>query len=239
MTAQTRAAWQRGIAAIAVAVGMVIVPLSVVRSDDNGKREDGAGKYAELSAEWWQWVYKQPVATNPLFDETGAPPANGQPNGSGPAGKVFFLAGVINVSGMAERTITVPAGKDLFFPVLNNEADNVAVPPTNYSVPELRALAAAIVAKTTEYHASLNGVSLKTEIVRVKSPTFSYVLPDEDNISQFFGIDVSGRIKPAVSDGYWLYIPALPPGNYDLNFGGTLGPPYNFSLDIRYHIQQL
>jgi hypothetical protein len=143
---------------------------------------------------------------------------------------------VINVSGTAERTITVPAGKDLFFPVINNESDNVVVPPTNYSAPQLRSLCAAIVDTTTEVHASLNGVSLKDQIVRVKSPTFSYVLPAQDNIYQFFGIDVSGRIKPAVSDGYWLYIPALSPGKYDLNFGGTFGPPNNFSLDITYHI---
>jgi hypothetical protein len=137
---------------------------------------------------------------------------------------------------MAERTITVPAGKDLFFPVLNNESDNVAVPPTNNSVPQLRAISAAIIATTTEVHASLNGVSLNNQIVRVKSPTFSYVLPAQDNIYQFFGVDVSGRIKPAVSDGYWLYIPALPPGQYDLNFGGTFGPPNSFSLDITDHI---
>src|SRR5262245_50717964 len=78
--------------------------------------------YGEWAARWWQWAYKQPVDTNPLFDETGARIANGQ------SGKVWFLAGVINVSGSAERTGTIPAGKALFFPILNFEADNLAPP---------------------------------------------------------------------------------------------------------------
>src|SRR5712671_1822129 len=60
----------------------------------------------ELTAQWWKWVYSLPVSENPQFDETGANAANGQPfEGS----QVFFLAGVLNVSGTAERYITVPA----------------------------------------------------------------------------------------------------------------------------------
>src|SRR3990170_3657933 len=51
--------------------------------------------YGEWSAQWWRWVYSLPVAENPWFDETGEMAANGQ------AGHVFFLVGVINVSGTA------------------------------------------------------------------------------------------------------------------------------------------
>jgi hypothetical protein len=35
--------------------------------------------------------------------------------------------------------------------------------------------------------------SLDDQIVRVKSPRFSYVLPNEDNTFQFFGLDVRAR----------------------------------------------
>jgi hypothetical protein len=79
---------QGRVAIVAVAVG--IMAQMPAPAQNNGKQQDGQGKFAELTAEWWQWAFSQPVSTNPLFDETGARAANGQPNGSGPAGKVFF-----------------------------------------------------------------------------------------------------------------------------------------------------
>jgi hypothetical protein len=197
-----------------------------------------ADKYGQLTAEWWQWVYKQPVATNPLFDLTGDRAANGQENGSGPAGKYFFLAGVFNVSGIADRTITVPAGQALFFPVINTEWDNVGVAAKTYKVPQLRALAAGGIDAVLETHATLNGMPL--QIVRITSPVFSYWLPPTDNIYEFFGVTnpdgspVTGTIKPAYADGYWVEIPPLPRGGpYLLNFGGSAP---GFTLDITYHI---
>src|SRR2546423_6071121 len=61
--------------------------------------------YGEWGSRWWQWASSLPVSQNPLFDETGVFAANGQPYK-----QVFFLAGVYNATGQAERTITVPAG---------------------------------------------------------------------------------------------------------------------------------
>src|SRR4051812_48595655 len=101
-----------------------------------------ADKYGELTAGWWQWLFKQLVSTNPWFDETGERAANGQEHGSGPAGKYFFLCGVVNVSGTVERTITVPVGKALDFGVLNSEWDTGGI-GANLKVPDLRARAAA------------------------------------------------------------------------------------------------
>lgn len=214
---------------IAVAVGiMVQTPAS---AQDNGKREDGQGKYAELTADWWQWILEQPATNNPILDETGDDAANGQPEKG-----VFFLAGVINVSGTAERTISVPAGQALFFPILNFESDNAVIPPTNFTVPELRSLAADNIDGVTELHVSLDEVSLLDSVARIKSPVFSYTLPPTDNIYQHFGLDITGTIKPTVSDGYWLFIPPLPSGTtHTLNFGGSI-PGLPFSLDITYHI---
>src|SRR5262245_41747797 len=79
--------------------------------------------YEKLSADWWKWAYSFPTQINPLFDETGTQGYLGNQR------NVFFLAGVINVSGTAERTITVPAGKPLFFPILNVEWDNILARP--------------------------------------------------------------------------------------------------------------
>ncbi|MCK7502716.1 MAG: hypothetical protein MZV70_00525 [Desulfobacterales bacterium] len=73
--------------------------------------------YGEWSAKWWQWAYSLPVDQNPFFDENGSC-TNGA---NGPVGPVWFLTGVINVSGTAVRNCTVPAGKALFFPIINAE----------------------------------------------------------------------------------------------------------------------
>ena len=42
-------------------------------------------------------------------------------------------------------------------------------------------------------------------------------------------------VSPTVSDGYWLYIPLLPPGTHTLSFSGT-SPASGFTLAIRYDI---
>jgi hypothetical protein len=96
-------------------------------------------------------------------------------------------------------------------------------------------LAAGTVDTTTTVHARINGVPL--EIFRTKSPTFDYTLPDENSIYDYFGLfgpQFEGRIKPAVSDGYWVYVPPLQPGNYLLEFGGANSS--GFSTNATYHL---
>jgi hypothetical protein len=53
----------------------------------------------------------------------------------------------------------------------------------------------------------------------------------------YFGLvgpQFEGRIKPAVADGYWAYIPPLPPGEYLLEFGGATS--LGFSLNVTYFL---
>jgi hypothetical protein len=60
---------------------------------------------------WWQWLLGIPTSVNPNLDTTGS---NASVNNNGP---VFFLAG--NFGGSSTRTVTVPYGKPVFFPVFN------------------------------------------------------------------------------------------------------------------------
>ena len=194
----------------------------------------------KLSAQWWQWAYSFPVSNNPLFDETGAQACLGQQD----PGNIFFLAGVINVSGTATRNITVPSGTRLFFPVLNTEWDNVGFSPM--TVEELYQMAADAVNSTTELHASIDGRPVQNlSSYRATSNPFCYTMPATDNIAQAFGLGsdllpfacASGFcICPAVSDGYWLLTSPLPIGQHTVNFGGTATRPISFSLDITYDI---
>jgi hypothetical protein len=44
----------------------------------------------------------------------------------------------------------------------------------------------------------------------------------------------STTVFPAVSDGYWVKVEALPPGNHVINFGGISNN--GFSVNVTYHI---
>lgn len=207
--------------AVVVCAAVMLMPVAMASATDNGVRQDGQGKYAQLTAQWWQWILEQPVTGNPNLDATGADAANGQP-GEG----VFFLAGTFG--GTATREFTVPANTALFLPLLNNlalawPAMPNPQPKANFNqVPQLRASAAPTIDAVTELHVTLDGASLLDSVTRVKSPVFHFTSPDQDG---FF----DPGTYTAVSDGYWLYIAPLPVGTYVLNFGGTSD---GFTVDI-------
>lgn len=73
----------------------------------------GGKTYSEWAAAWWQWAFAIPTPSNPLADTTGKYAAVGQ------EGSVWFLAGVWGAEGPVVRECTIPAGKMLFFPIVN------------------------------------------------------------------------------------------------------------------------
>jgi hypothetical protein len=211
----------------AVLAGLAAVALlSPAWAGGNGKEQDGEGKHANLTALWWQWILEAPTIdvdgnnTNPVFDTTGEYATYGQEDGQGPGNKYFFLCGTFGFP--VERTVTVPAGKTIFFPVVNWEWDNAFDPPTDNSVPELRAIIdeLADAVDMDDLIATLDGEPL--EIFRTKSPTFGYSPPDEDSLYDYFGLvgeQFEGTIQPTVADGYWCSVGPLEPGEYVLYFG--------------------
>jgi hypothetical protein len=188
--------------------------------------------YGEWSAKWWQWAYSTPAPHNPLLDETGADCGRGQ------SGKVFYLAGVLNVTGSATRNCDVPAGKALLFPIINAEQDNETCTPTDttFTVKELRGLAKTVMDDATDLVATLDGVSLRTKSFRFTSPVFFMTMP-ADNLAKAVGCtDVTGgTYGPAVGDGYYIMLRPLSPGHHTLEFSGAL-PSFGFALHIVYHL---
>ena len=188
--------------------------------------------YSEWSAQWWKWAYSLPVDQNPFFDETGC-----QNGANGQSGPVWFLTGVINASGTAERSCSVPPGKALFFPILNFECDNVCppiIPPLD--APALAALCKSFMDGAANVACELDGFPVRhIERYRVASAPFSVEFPD-NNVFQYFGCDVSpGTYSPFVSDGIFLMLAPLSRGQHTLHFHGEL-PDFNFALDITYHL---
>jgi hypothetical protein len=241
----------------------LVVATSVLADEFNPQvlpiQSEAYGKtYAEWNNVWWQWTLDQQSAGNPIFDETGVNAFNHQPDHH-----VFFLTGVLNVSGTATRHVTIPAGRPLFFPLLNTEFDNsgcIDAPPClpTEGAPSLRQEAEDLANLATELHASIDGAPLRN-LFHYKvfgAPSFEIDLPANGtpactpgdvfptgapcgNIYQYqaFGRPNTG-ILPAVAAGYYLMLEPLPVGNHTINFGGTFGPVSNpiFTLDITYHL---
>jgi hypothetical protein len=176
--------------------------------------------YEQWAARWWQWALSIPVDQNPVLDPTGEHCAVGQ------TGRVWFLAGTFG-GGPATRTCTVPAGKALFFPIVNavfvatepGETEEIAHEVLREHIDQVDVSTLAV---------ELNGVPIPNlGSYRAHSPTFPVVFP-EDNP---FG--VPGGLYPiAAADGYWIMLAPLPPGTHTLHFSGEL--PNGTLLDVTY-----
>ncbi len=188
--------------------------------------------YGEWSAKWWQWAYSLPVDQNPFFDENGSC-SNGT---HGQLGPVWFLTGVINVSGSAERDCTVPAGKALFFPILNVEC--ATLEGNGSTEAELRACTTFFMGFVTNVAAEIDGVPIQNlQDYRASSPLFTYGPLPDNNVLQLFGFDApAGATSPSVADGFYLMLAPLSVGQHTIHYTGTFGDPINFTLDITYNL---
>jgi hypothetical protein len=254
------------VAALAVAVSTVIAPPCQKAFAASSWQKLSQ---AELTVIWWQWLYSIPASQSPAIDHTGANAYNGQPYSD-----LLFLVGTLtstdlpngDVLSSETRSIKVKQGTALFFPLLNDEFDNVCarpslggnclVPPmpkfpNNLGVPQLQAMAAVPIDSVTDLRVTLtptdqnfnqNGPPVPLVYTRLPSPhPFPYKLPATDNLPQSQGINIRGTVAPAVADGYYSLVPlgtlTLKQGYYKLNFGGKAPlTGGNFILDITYDI---
>lgn len=187
----------------------------------------------DLSQQWWQWLLGVPAGTNPNLDPDGS--SAGVNNG----GNVFFLAG--NWGGTSTRTVSVPEGRPVFFPVLN--APYVFTPKETTigeaclgsSVPDPVACALPYIdmGGATNPYARLDGVDLMTYATyasyRQTSDSLFVVDLPADNVFTALGIPVEAGPHDAVSDGYWVALAPLARGQHVLEFGGENS---GFKLDV-------
>jgi len=249
MTSRT---WYHGVAALTLGVVLAgsTAGVSAEQSSVNAAANvqplaDGVqfgATYGEWSARWWQWVLSFPSERNPNFDATGASCAEGQ------TGTTWFLAGLFDQvfpGNRVTRTCTIPAGRAIFFPVLNN-LGFAAFP--NEGVPVLRAQAAGFIDGATLLRVTLDGVDLRgLQDLRVQSPAFAFVVPVDGIVSQGTCSPLfvpnfippvpperQGQLcDPAVSDGFWVLLAPLRPGEHTLRFRARSG---DFSLDVTYKL---
>lgn len=180
------------------------------------------------AAAWWQWALSFPAEHSPLFDDTCANADLGQ------SGPVYFLAGAFSTYPVS-RNITVPAGKALFFPVVNSEYDNFTCfdPNTELTVLEMRELIGGGLDGALNLSCKVNGHSVGNikRNFRVTTPSMS-LIPTADGLCTD---EPAGVPIPAVADGYYVMLKNLHSGNYTIRFGGDV-PDFGVHQDITYHV---
>jgi hypothetical protein len=198
--------------------------------------------YGEWGAAWWQWAVSFPYEVNPVYnDPTGAFAGLGQ------SGPVWFLAGTGGTN--AVRACTVPAGKGLFFPILNIMVDYPCPePPVFQPAPGqtmedfLTQWAHWYIDHVTALAAEVDGVALQgLEKYRAYSKMF-YVTMDPSLIV-VDPCNIGPTPQPAVSEGYWIMLAPLTPGNHLIHFTGRWlftqepdGFDWDFTVDVTYYL---
>ena len=188
-----------------------------------------------LTADWWKWIIPIPSEISPLLDETGD---NCDVNQQGP---VWFLVGTPGdttignlTTGDAERDCVIPEGKKILFPIINTFCSELNDQISGPQLEEgLRQCAEDIINEVDILEASIDGKSITNfEKFRVQSPLFTISIP-EDNA---FGITNFTNIpQKAISDGYWVEVKGLDPGEHTIEFTGG-ATAFSFTTHVLYHI---
>jgi len=176
--------------------------------------------YEQWAVAWWKWAIGAPATLNPILDPTGKSCSVGQ------HGVVWFLGGAPKP---IERHCTLPAGRALFFPVVNylhcREPDD---PPLTRA--ELETTVAPV-EQATRLEVLVNGYPV-TGLSRylVTSPEFSVALPP----GNIFGHRAGTVVSPCLGKGYYVMLTPLAPGRHALVIRGET--PL-IAQDVTYHLE--
>ncbi len=198
--------------------------------------------YAQWGARFFQWSYSMPVDAHPLFDTADI--------SAGQSGPVWFIGGTFaaiepypgEIVGIADRSGTVPAGKALFFPILNAEAATLEGNGT--TAEELTAAAEYFVSfvDVDTLFCEIDGVPVADlgSYLALSPPAIYGPLP-ANSILESQGYPVGeGDTSLFVADGYYMMLRPLPVGVHTIHFGGTADYSaefgFTFTLDITYTI---
>lgn len=209
---------------IAIMAGATLAAPRVVPPNSNAY---GMG-YDELAAAWLEWVTSIPNESSPLFDMDGSDAAIGQ------RGPVWFLAGTLG--GTVTRTINVPAGKSLFFPVANyfwiNTPELGDQPWSPAQEAFVRSLLAGLVDTGQNLVLQIDGQTIPNvyELLRASSTVGTCMLPADD----LLGADTGPH--ECVADGFWALLPPLSSGHHTVHFAGEFGAVPGFAVNVTYHI---
>ena len=177
----------------------------------------------EWQVRWWQWLYEQPQDEDNcvrLFEDP-----TGEHCDYRQSGEVFFLIGTS--TGVAVRNeCRIPAGKAIFFPILNVAYDNAGVTEgQQLSADGLKeAVQQVLDALPTEsLVVEFDGKPVPNlERFRTEVTEFSYELPPEPNLFTCLGATgVEGVVEPVYAAGYHVMLAPPEKGEHTLRFAGN------------------
>jgi hypothetical protein len=159
----------------------------------------------DWSRAWWQWAGSFSRRESPVADRTGELCAAKQ------KGPVWFLAGTYGTQ-RTVRTCTVPAGKYLFFPLINY----VIMPTSAGSITCAEAIASArtITDSPGILILDVDGVPVRDLSIfrQATRECFDMGALTDRKFSVF----------PSAANGYYVMLRPLSPGTHVINFGGAL-----------------
>jgi hypothetical protein len=188
--------------------------------------------YGRWAVEWWQWALGVPAAVNPLTDTTGEHCAQRQVD------EVWFLAGSFSTAPVV-RACEIPAGKSLFFPLINNFFGAFLNDPPEERT-EAFVRAAASCTEPAQISVSIDDFKVPiptrffTGASGSQSPFFNVQLPpgnlvgDETSVPELL-------LSPSAEQGYYLFVRPLRAGPHTIRWI-ALGCRPDFSQDITYHL---
>lgn len=200
--------------------------------------------YGDWGAAWQQWVQSIPIDDNPFVDNTGEKCAVGQ--ASAP---VFHLVGAASdevpdtpvVFDVVRDDCVVPAGRYLFFPIVNVANDSVPgdfFEPTEAAQRETASFWANLIDVGT-LGVRVDGKTVKNARnlaeFRAQSPAYHFFLP-EDNVWELEDPEEGGYF--GVTDGYWVMLEPLSVGQHQVQFEGAfvLEGEVVFGLNVTYNL---
>lgn len=160
---------------------------------------------AWYAQDWWQWAFSMPTDQSPIQDP------DGRLCGVNQDGPVWYLAGGFGTA-RVHRTCSVPAGRFLFFPIINTVV--TTAPGQTRTCNEVRTEAAQ---NNDRY------VHLMVEIDGVRIPGLQ-----KTRIAPTTCFDLAGRASPdleprpfypTATDGFWVMLSPLPRAIIISSFG--------------------
>lgn len=182
----------------------------------------------KLVSQWWQWLINIPTEKAPLYDKDGTLTMNANNDTD-----VFFLTDGLSTT-TANRSITIPYGKPVFFPVVYggyayfpSETQRTIHQAQGFDVnADLKSRAQ--IDKAKNLNVILDGKAL--EYKRITSEFRAYY-PKET--AHEYAIEDRYGDAATVVDGYWVYLPTLEKGHHLIYIRGDLP---NFRTDVTYEV---
>jgi hypothetical protein len=165
--------------------------------------------WEKWAAVWCNWMLSIPKQKNPSIDETGEYCSMNQNDEH-----VWFLTGTFGNNVPVNRNCTIPAGKAIFFPILEKE-DSLAEDSDLKTESELLKRSRDATNRLIHMEATIDGQNVEhLENYRVQSEAFNLTFP-EDNV-----YNVQPGLTRSICDGYWIFIKPLQIGKHDIYFLG-------------------